>query len=339
MTSRRALKVAAGILMVGGLGLVTAPLAASAHTGKLFTWSNPSFVDISQTNASLTPLAVVEPNVTGADICDELSWAVSDESQGTNDSYVLPWNHDTGTTGTPVLLTADIADFDGAVDVDVADAYAADSLPGADCRKIAYVRYLVDDGENETTPLFVSYVDLTTGLTRPIIELPELSDGSFISWNGIATDPVTNNTYLFARFQGSPYLSYLDIAAGEQSELLFMEGLFDYFYESGGDIREADFQPDGKLWMLYGSDQAETWFLVSFPPNSDLEVTEPTEIGEPNAGDPPIQYSGATVLTYDPAALPATGGAPLGLIVVGGALLAAGAVVAAFGSRSVRPKS
>lgn len=337
---RPSLRLAAGALMVAGLSLVAAPLAAAAHTGNLYTWAYPvesrgaGFAIASQTDASLTALTMDNDlNVNGADICNDEGWAV------TSDNEVASWNHDTGVPGTPIALSADtadfVADFPDVESVTIENVFAADSL--ADCSKIAYIDYFVDEGDSDTEGIWVAYIDAGTGETTPIAQLPEISGDGSILWQGIATDPVTGSTYLFAQWQGGVYFSILDLGTGAASSLAAMDGLMDSF-ESGGRPYEADFQPDGKLWLIWQVNQLEAYDLVSFAPNSDLSLAEPTDVGDPNAGNPPIEYSGDNVLTYDPKALPATGGGvPVGLLLVGGTLFAAGlALVAVRRIRTAR---
>ncbi len=235
---RPTLRLASAALMVAGLSLVAAPLAAAAHTGNLYTWAYSEdsnafgMTKISQTDAALTPLAPApfEKYVSGADICNEASWAIADFDGGAIDSFALTWNHDTGALGALVELSVDLADFPDADQVLIRDVWAADSL--ADCSKLIYARYAVTVNETTTTPLYVAYVDVTTGLTTPIVQLPELSDESFIDWEGIATDPLTGYTHLFADYQGNVNFSFLDIADQEVSELQQLDGVTDEFESS-----------------------------------------------------------------------------------------------------------
>ena len=328
---RPTLRLASAALMVAGLSLVAAPLAAAAHTGNLYTWAYSEdsnffgITKISTTDASLTQLAPapVDQYVSGADICNETAWAVVDGNAEGEIPGVVTWNHDTGVLGARHDFTADIADFPNSTDVDATEAWAADSLSG--CTAIAYVRYEIYDGESTTFPLFVSYVDVATGLTTPLTELPELGEEQeFIDWNGIATNPVTGITYLFAQFGAASWFATLDVATGTVSGLQPTEGVFGYFGESSLNPSEADFQPDGKLWLMMYVSELEGYRLLSFPAGSDLVTASPTVVGDPNEGTNPVFYRGDAVLTYDPEALAATGGVPLGLLLPGAALFLAG---------------
>ncbi len=80
--------------------------------------------------------------------------------------------------------------------------------------------------------------------------------------------------------------------------------------------------------------QLQTYRLLSFAPSADLTTATPTVVGDPNEGDTPFFYQGDNVLTYDPLALAATGGTPLGLLIPGGLLFAAG--LALLAARRVR---
>jgi hypothetical protein len=315
--------------MVAGLSLVAAPLAAAAHTGNLYTWAYSEdsnffgITDISTTDAALTQLhpAPVEQYVSGADICNEVAWALVDGNQEGEIPGVLTWNHDTGVLGARQEMTANIADFPGSTEVELLEASAADSLSG--CTAIAYVRYRVTSGETAIDPLYVSYVDVATGLTTPITQLPEVGEEQeFIDWNGIATNPVTGVTYLFAEFEDASNFVVLNVATGTLSGLQAMDGV-PATLDGENAPSEADFQPDGKLWLLGFAGGA--YQLLSFPVGSDLATASPTVVGDPNEGTNPVFYRGDAVLTYDPEALAATGaGVPLGLLVPGGALFLAG---------------
>lgn len=333
---RPTLRLASAALMVAGLSLVAAPLAAAAHTGNLYTWAYSEdsnffgITKISTADASLTQLAPapVVQYVTGADICNEAAFGVVDSNEETEIPGVLTWNHDTGVLGTQHDLTANIADFPDSTDVDALEAFAADSLSG--CSAIAYVRYEVTDGENTTFPIFVSYVDVATGLTTPITELPELSEGSSIEWEGIATDPVTGVTYLFAAFLGTTHFAVLDVTTGAVSGMQSMDGLWAFFDESNQFPVEADFQPDGKLWMLIGVNELEEFHLVSFAAGASLAAASPTDVGDLDAGDGATFFEGDNVLTYDPEALANTGGGvPLGLLLPGAVLFLGGLALVA----------
>lgn len=319
--------------MVAGLSLVAAPLAAAAHTGNLFSWAWDGsgddevggFTHVSQTDASLayvgTPTAT-SLYTRGADICtDESAWAVASTNEP---PVVFTWNHDTGVTGLPVVATANVADFPEAESVSVGEVWAADSLPG--CVKLAFVSYFVDYGEGD--PDFIttlSYVDITSGAVTPIVELPDSDDQNEIGWTGIATDPTNGFTRLFATYLSGPYYADAALGAGEISELRPLGGVDDLF--EGGSPGEADFQPDGKLWLFY--ETGETGYLLSFPAGADLMTAEPTNVGEVQSTEEAHLHDIRT-LTYDPKALPATGGgAPIGLLLAGGALFAAGLALVA----------
>jgi hypothetical protein len=319
--------------MVAGITLVAAPLAASAHTGNLFTWAYDAsgenevggFATISQTDASIAFLgtpATENLYTIGADICtDETSWGVAETGEPT---VLFTWNHDTGELGLPVVAEAFVADFPQAEGVFVEDLWAADSLPG--CVKLAFVLYSVSFGDGPSDDvLALSYVDVATGAVHPVVELPTDDDGSEIDWTGIATDPTTGFTRLFATFQSGPYFAAADLAAGEVSELQSLGGADDLF--EGGAPGEADFQPDGKLWLYY--EFAEGAFLLSYPAGADLTTADPTNVGEPTSQED-IHLHNVYTLTYDPKALPATGGGvPVGLLLAGGALFAGGLVLVA----------
>lgn len=337
------IRFAAGALMLGGLGLMVSPLAASAHTGSLFTWgyhydegselAEMGFATVSTTNAGLTPLTEhADTDVDGAEICDETGWAVGSDEGG---AFVVTWDHDTGATGTPVALTADPLDFDDALSVTADYAWAADSL--ADCTRLAYVSFTVEFGEFDTqVVLTVSYVN-ADGSTVPIVFLDPDVEGDSIDWNGIATDPLSGTTYLFADIDAQPYFVVLDIEARNVGPFQVMNGAVAAFDSDGFPV-EADFQPDGVLWMIYGVWNLESYRLVRFEPGADLTTAEPTDLGTVWGIDVEAWYTGDTVLTYDPyvPVLPATGGAPLPVLAAGGMLLLAGVGVLALGVRSRR---
>jgi len=336
------IRFAAGALMIAGLSLVVSPLAASAHTGNLYTWayqydesserSELGFATVSTTDASLTPLERVNVDVAGAEICEETGWAVGSDEGG---AYVVDWDHETGAVGTPVALTADPLDFDDALSVEADEAWAADSL--LDCARIAYVEFTVQFGEFDIQQVqTVSFVN-ADGSTVPIVFLEPDVEGDTISWMGIATDPLSGTTYLFAQIMDLPYVAVLDVDARTYGPLQVMAGAVAAF-ESDGFGVEADFQPDGVLWMIYGVWASETYRLVRFEPGADLVTAEPTDLGELRGDAYDAWYSGDTVLTYDPyvAVLPATGGAPLPVLAAGGLLLLAGAGVLALGTRARR---
>lgn len=331
---RSKLRLGAATLMVAGISLAAAPLAAAAHTGHLFTWAYSEtsnaygIADISTSDATLTQLhpAGLEQYVSGADICNEQAWAVIWGNADNEIPGVAQWNHDTGVIGEKHTITANIADFPGSSDVDSTETWAADSL--ADCSKLAYVRYDVLKGETTTGPLFVSFVDDVTGLSKPVTELPEIADGLVIDWNGIATDPLSGVTYLFADFNGLAHFATLNVSTGAISTLQPLDGVAEYFESSIG-VQEADFQPDGKLWVLVWVDEFDEYQLVSLAPGAALLTATPTEVGDPNQ-DGVNFYNGDYVLTYDPEALAATGGGvPLGLLVPAGALFLAGLALVA----------
>lgn len=316
--------------MVGGLSLVAAPLAAAAHTGNLFTWvyypggndELAGFATLSQTDASLAVLPA--PGVDdlygyGADICsDESSWGVG---QVIEDMAVYTWNHDTGAVGPRVIAQASVADFPEAESVQVNDIWAADSLAG--CVKLAFVAYYVyyEEGDPEYR-VTLSYVDVGTGDVHPIVELAQTNGQNSIEWDGIATDPLTGYTHLFATYLNAPYFTGVDLGAGEVGELREMEGTDDLF--EGGSPGEGDYQPDGKLWLYYSA--GDSVYLLSFPAGSDLTTVEPTNVGPVQQGD--VHLHNIDTLTYDPKALPATGGGvPVGVLLVGGALFAGGVVL------------
>jgi LPXTG-motif cell wall-anchored protein len=340
MFTSRARRLAAGTLMVAGLTLLAAPLAASAHSGNLFTWAyldaegdEPSgFATISQTTALSTTLGaqeVQEMAADGADICtDETAWGIADLEQAV---ALYTWDHTTGVVGLPVPPVATLADFPGAETVSVEGIWAADSLPG--CVKIAFVEYQIDYPEDPTDLITtVSFVDVATGDVHPIVEVPTLNGQDLIEWEGIATDPTTGFTHVFAYYLGTSYYAFVDIPDGEISELRAMAGVPPVLSNPGAP-GEADFQPDGKLWMFYS--QPENYSLLSFAPASDLTTAVPTVVGDANGTGPNGEHLHTTwTLTYDPAALPATGGElPLGLLAVGGALVLAGAGLAAVRQR------
>lgn len=339
---RRA-RLAAGALMVAGLGLVAAPLAASAHSGNLVTWvyltdegDEPSgFATISQTTGLSTVLGaqeIQELAADGADICtDETAWGIADLESAFG---VYTWDHTTGVLSLPAPPSPDIADFPGAETVSVRAIWAADSLP--DCTKLSFVQYEVDYEEDPTRVITTLSFVATNGDVHPIVELPELNGQDLIEWEGIATDPTTGFTHLFAWYLGTAYFAFADIEAGEVSELQAMGGVPPVL-ANPGTPGEADFQPDGKLWMLYLQPSGTN--LISFAPGSDLTSAAPAVVGDADGFGPNGEHLHTTwTLTYDPAALPATGGAPLGLLLAGGAFLLAGAAVAAVGARS-RPRA
>ena len=332
---RQTLRIAAGTLMVAGISLIAAPLAAAAHTGHLYTYvlndqgTAGQFATLSTTNGANTPLAAAPVNryVDGADVFNEVAWSVEDVSSEAVDSSVTTWDHNTGALGAPIPLTANATDFGAADEVEVLEVWAADTL--ADGRKLAYVRYEVTESETTIEPLYVAFIDIATGATVPIVQLPEISGESPISWNGIATDPLTGVTHLFAGFQAYSHVSSLSIADAQITPLEPLDGLNGLFNQSTQFPTEADYQPDGKLWLLVGVNGLEAYQLVSFAPGSDLTTAAPTVLGDPNQNVVSF-YFGATVLTYDPAALAATGGTPLGLLVPGALLFAGGLALLAI---------
>ena len=317
MLNARSRRLAAGILMVAGLGLIAAPLAASAHTGKLFTWAYEEiddetdyagFASISQTDATQTFLGAqgeTEFAARGADICpNEDTWGVGAAPET---PVLVTWNHDTGATSIPFpMLNTNPGFFPGAVIQFVNQVWSADSL--SDCRKLAYVEYYVEFEQGSDTFLTVSYVDPATGGATPILLLPEAQGDTDLFWHGIATDPTTGVTYLFFQFDGLPYFAELDLADSSITGGTLMEGLVEFF-ESDGAVAEADFQPDGKLWMFYArSRMLAQYSLISFcrAPTS-RRSTDGRRCGRHRARRRPLQPVPG-LLTYDPAALPATGG-------------------------------
>lgn len=344
MLNARSRRLAAGILMVAGLGLIAAPLAASAHTGKLFTWAYEEiddetdyagFASISQTDATQTFLGAqgeTEFAARGADICpNEDTWGVGAAPET---PVLVTWNHDTGATSIPFpMLNTNPGFFPGAVIQFVNQVWSADSL--SDCRKLAYVEYYVEFEQGSETVLTVSYVDPATGGATPILLLPEAQGDTDLFWHGIATDPTTGVTYLFFQFDGLPYFAELDLADSSITGGTLMEGLVEFF-ESDGAVAEADFQPDGKLWMIYDANpDAGAYRLLSFVPGADLSAAPPTVIGPVNIdSDAGLYNPFPDVLTYDPEALPATGAAPIGFLAVGVSLVIAGGALAAFRRRA-----
>lgn len=331
MLTFRGRSFAAVGLMVAGLTLIAAPVAAAAHSGNLFTWvyldadgDEPSgFATISQTTGLSTILgaqAIQELAADGADICtDETAWGVADlESDETG---FFTWDHTTGVVGAVVPPVATLADFPEAESVEVDGVWAADSLPG--CIKLAFVEYFIDTGDGVDLMTTLSFVDTTTGDVHPIVELPTINGQDVIEWEGIATDPTTGFTHVFATYLNTTYFAFVDIAAGEVSELQAMSGV-PTVLPNPVVPGEADFQPDGKLWMF--TVQPEAYSLISFAPASDLTTAAPVEAGDANGTGPNGEHLHFTwTLTYDPSALPATGGAPVGLLLGGGLLLLAGA--------------
>lgn len=338
------IRIAAGALMVAGLGLLTAPLPASAHTGALFSWGEHynsenqdewyAFGTVSGTDASFALLP--EPQnlpiwTTGAEICDESAWAVG---MFDDEPVRFTWDHDTGAISEPVGLTADPVDFPDAQAVTVVETWAADSLD--DCVGIAYVAYNVVYGpENNVDVLTVAYVN-PDGSTLPITELPRDFEQDFVDWMGIATDPTTGTTYLFGQIGNESFYSVLDVDSGITSLPIALAGIQEHFDSSGLPI-EADFEPDGRLWLLYQVNALETIHLLTFDPGADLSAG-PTDVGAVTPVNLHEWFMGNTVLTYDPyvPVLPATGGVPGGALVAGAALLLAGAAMAGLSSRARR---
>lgn len=341
MTASRS-RIVAAALIAGGLVIAAAPMSAAAHTGKLYTWMiqeiEPQeeyltgFADLSQTDASTAFLPVqtdIPQLANGADICaNGDAWG---SLGGESAPALFTWNHDTGALGAtsaPFLTNPEF--FPGAFAISSVQVVSADSL--ADCTKLVIGFYEVEweEGGDDELLIALSSVDPATGAVTAIVSL----SGAAELWRGIATDPVTGVTYLFFRFESDPYYTVLDLSTPAVSEAVPMQGLSEAF-EDGGQVLEADFQPDGKLWMLYDSNLTSTDVkLLSFAPGADLAAAVPTTIGsindDPSAG---LFNFAADVLAYDPQLLPATGGTPTGMLAVGAALVLAGAVIAVMRRR------
>ncbi len=90
----------------------------------------------------------------------------------------------------------------------------------AGLRKLSFVEYEIDypEGPNDLMTT-VSSVNITTGAVHPIVEVPTDDDGALIEWEGIATDPTTGFTHVFASSLNAPLFAFVDLAAGEISEL------------------------------------------------------------------------------------------------------------------------
>lgn len=345
MFTSRARRFAAGTLMVAGLALIAAPLSASAHTGKLFTWAEEDvddettvqgFAEFSQTTAAMTFLGAQEEtdlHATGADVCsNEEAWGVGYVSEP---AVLYTWNHDTGELSLPAPPSVtNMEFFIDATSIAVNQVWSADSL--ADCTKLAFVEVRVsyEQGDDQFY-VTLSYVNPSNGDVTIIMTMPPEGAGeSELRWHGIATNPLTGATYLFFTADGDPavvqaFLDPPDLGAG-----LMMTNLLDFF-EDDGDVVEADFQPDGTLWMTYevGFDDGSDYRLLKFAPGANLIIDDPTDVGPVNFGPDGVYSSYPEVVTYDPFALPATGPAPVGLLAVGGALLLGGFAIAAVGTR------
>lgn len=339
MLTSRARRLAAGSLMIAGLALIAAPLSASAHTGKLFTFAEQyvddttvvtGFAEFSQTTAAMTFLGSpsdAQLYSSGADVCtSEEAWGVGYIAR---QPVIYTWNHDSGVVGAPSSPTVTNPDyFSEATSVTVNQLWSADSLP--DCTKLAYaaVQVSYEEGDDDFYRT-ISYVDPATGGVTVIMTLPEEGGNAEpLRWHGIATDPLSGATYLFFSVGQDPAFVQLFLDLPDLGPGLLMTGLVSFF-EDDGAVAEADYQPDGTLWMTYevGFDEGNDYRLITFAPNADLPVDEPNVVGPINLGPEGVYSIYPEVVTYDPYKLPATGGAPLGLLLVGGLLVLGGVAV------------
>lgn len=344
---------AAGLIVAGSL-IAGAPLAASAHTGQLFTWAYTLFTDsvsggfahVSQTDGSLTPVGGVDdPDfmASGGEVCDEKAWAIAVEGEAA--ASVFTWDHSTGAFGALVDLTADTADFEGATSVSIEDAYSADTL--SDCAALAYVEYYVNVEGGGGPALWLSSIDVASGATTPLVQLITDAEGDDVeyNWGGIATNPLTGVTYLWFQLGGDgdggdglPYVVTADLATGTLGVPVVMAGAVDFYSESEAFVTEADFEPSGILWLSLGVNDLEQFRLLSFPVGADLAGG-----GFSEHGAIPYIEQGSTsgtvvrapdVLTYDPEpALAATGSQPVGALLLGGSLMIGGVLVAIYSAR------
>jgi hypothetical protein len=341
---------ATGLLVAGSL-IAGAPLAASAHTGQLFTWAytlladsvTGGFAHVSQTDGSLTPVGgVTDPDfmASGGEVCDEKAWAIAVETEEVAAS-VFTWDHSTGAFGPLVELTADAADFEGATSVTIETAYSADTL--ADCTALAYVEYYVNVEGGGGPALWLSSIDVATGAATPLVQLVTDAEGDDVeyNWHGIATNPLTGVTYLWFELGGEggdglPYVVTADLEAGTVGVPVVLGAAA--FYQSEAFVTEADFEPSGILWLSLGVYELEQFRLLSFPTGADLAGAGFSEHGAiPYVDEGTITGTvvrSPDVLTYDPEpALAATGSQPIGALLLGGSLMLGGVLVAIYSAR------
>lgn len=308
-------------MAVATFGLLGAT-PASAHTGALFTAYQSenldTFATISQTDASVTPLANALPEDVFADsieIFNEQAYALAGEE---GETYIYPWDHSTGTSGTPVLIVgAEIQDYE------FTGAYALDTL--LDGTIISFGRYVAAGDLDLIDRDFVGSIDPATGIWTPLVELTDASD----YFDSLATDPTTGVTYaLVDEDDGMPEFIIIDFAnstyAGPTALPFVQEALGE------GYMRGADFDTAGTLWFFYDGVLAHTSSAFS-------AAVSAVEVGPYNGGEVPEIEDYA--LAYDPAAVVspqlADTGVPTGGIVGGAlALLTAGVVLIAVRRRS-----
>lgn len=324
MSARRTVTahIGLGLVAVTAFGFLGAA-PASAHTGALFTvydgGDTDSFATISQTDASVTPLANSLPDEASADsieIFNEQGWAIGEGEDG---SYIYPWDHSTGLAGTPVpIVGAEIQDYE------FSGAHALDTL--LDGTIISFGGYNPLDEESELDERdFVGSIDPVTGVWTPLVELTDAV--GFL--DSLATDPTTGITYaLVDEDDGTPQFIIIDFAGSTYAGPTALPAIEEALGE--GWMRGADFDTSGTLWFFYDGVLAHTTGAFT-------AAVSAVEVGPYVQGEAsPIEdYA----LAYDPAAVVspqlADTGVPVASIAGGAlALLVAGGVLFAVRRRT-----
>lgn len=352
----------AAALLIAGLTISGTPSPAGAHSGQLMSWGFDQtgavlvdgFTTLSTTDASMAFLGSTAPFIDytswAMEICTEDSWSVG-EVAGSG-PVLRRWDHNTGAFGAGVPLVADITPFfPGALTLKVDFVWEADTTLGCDGYVIAAYSFTSANGPGGSIRV-LSSIDLTTGVVSPIVAGGE----------AIATDPLTGVTvgiYLIPTAGGipgpggnamTPYFGPVDLTGVSGGFLSPMAGLYALLGDSG-DLLEAEFDSTGRLYLGYTQTATGDYHLVSFPAGSDLATATPTDVGVVSAAAAvtPHRADRGRGLAFDafaapppppgPAAsdptLPATGSSPDVPVVLGVAILLAGAALLA-GRRSRR---
>jgi hypothetical protein len=253
----------AGVALAAAAGLVLVPTAASSHTDNLFTWVTDEeefagFGTASKTDAALAALgenAGLElDQVTGAEVCDEVGYAVGPQFEGA--PFVVTWNHDTGALlSDPVDLWHEEEDVDIALDIDTL----------TDCTLIGVVA--LDAGR------VIGAIDPVTGEVTVIADVSEVEPAV----NSIATS-ADGTTYIIASDYGADAsVATLNVETGAYSAFVELEGLVTEY--GGGPTFGADFDAAGVLYLIIGADAQERYRLTSFSAGADLTSALPVDIG------------------------------------------------------------
>lgn len=316
----------AGIALAATTGLVLVPTAASSHTDNLFTWvdteDGAGFGTTSRTDAALTALgggAGLELEVaTGAEVCNEVGYAVGSELGGEATPVVVTWDHSTGALlSDPVDLWIADGDVEGALELDTL----------ADCT-ILTIAFL----EGELPEAALVSVDPATGELTIVADLSSSPNRP----SGVATN-AAGTTFVFAGDYGTAgTFTTVDVTTGAVGTWTELGGLIEFF-EGPGPLFGVDFDAADTMWLIIGADSEETYFLVSFAAGADLATAQPTEIG-PYAfegdviAEPPFPlaaegHASVPVPASEPT-LAATGAElPAGIVISGGILLLVGAAL------------